>query len=371
MASLTDHIRNWTGRGAPRGHMSANLVRYLDECWDAYETFAAPTRRHGMIGRGGGLTRAYDPTLHNRFYNMVYKIYNAEPDQRPPTDYIVKHFFEDLAALGRPILAQTGEMIPRMFLNISCGGAYRGPLHVMLDTKHVDTLKLRFQRGHVDTPAKEGLQRAFFHFGMGEVREISKRIYLNVRNPYLGSVMKVVNREIIPLPGIASAKFSPPSEKSRRDSALIYCQDDGAREDALDVLRDYQAASPMNRMSFGTNLPHMVKADDDMRGVGMADEPPRHLADVLEGEEEMFPNAPARTSFGTYRAHLIAFALTHTHQAGQSKAFFFARTGAYFQFAKVNIMHPDLYVDRTSLDSALSFLRDVPINIFDDGDVSV
>jgi len=354
MEGIWGCIKMWDTYRDPATQMSPQLVRYLEHCYRAYLLQVA-THERGRDATTVGRRQAFDPNLYNNLFNLAYKVYSSITKQPAPDYAETQSFFNQLNLMGCPIRLQSNSYVLRTFLELSCSvprDDRRDPDFMTLYPNHVTKVVERFSLGHVDAKALKEMQRAFYHYGMvNGGRETTKRIYLNVHNGSRGTVMKWVHGNICGRPGISSAKSAAPSGWKRQDAALIYCQDDTAREDALAQLRAYQALT-FGR-GFERELPHMVKPADDLIGVGIADEPPRSMGEALRGAHEIFGTFPERLSFGTSRAHIVAFALEHMRMTGGGKKYFLARAGAYMQFAGVDVRNPDRHTDENRMDASL------------------
>lgn len=354
MQDIWGCIKMWDTYPDPATRMSPKLVSYLEHCYRAYLLQVA-THERGREATTVGRRQAFNPNAYNSLFNLAYKVYSNITKQAAPDHADIQSFFNHLNLMGCPIRLQSSSYVLRTFLELSCSvprDDQRDPDFMTLYPNHVAKVVERFSRGHVDDRAFKEMQRAFYHYGLNNGgRPTTKRIYLNVQNEFRGTIMKWLKTNICGRPGISSAKSAAPSGQKRMDAALIYCQDDTAREDALARLRTYQTLT-FGR-GFDRGLPHMVKPADDLIGVGIADEPPQSMGEALRGANEIFDAFPTRLSFGTSRAHIVAFALEHMRMTGAGKKYFLARAGAYMQFAGVDVRNPDRHTDEDRMDASL------------------
>lgn len=187
---------------------------------------------------------------------------------------------------------------------------------------------------------------SFCHFRRN-LAAASDRIYLRLK-PRAGlTVMRHIIATMLlqPLvhPGLSNAKVAAPGGEDRADGIVMYLANPAAVTTALREIARFQALAG-NRALFEQGSTRGTQAITEfggtaLVGVSTGAEPPFDVV-IHQGRRFYVDQA---SSFGSFRAKLIDFALTQTLQAGGGKDRFVALALRYFSDAGIDPRQPHMH----------------------------
>ncbi|MEM9811450.1 MAG: hypothetical protein AAF913_02175 [Pseudomonadota bacterium] len=326
MSDLNQNMKKWRKQNYLDSHMSPGLKAYLEECWNKYTP--------GV-------------NVEALCYNTYSNVHNRG-GRRKKCAASVCSLLQALAGLNRPASIQvTGtpeeiqetEQLFRTRFNVVKDGSL-WPFSAQLLGRLADECSQ-------NRDLRKAMEENFIHFrcnrGPGK-----RRLYMSVKGDRRKNVAQWINSRFLYWGNLDNWKVSVPSGNwSRIDTFILYFSDDVGRQRCIDDLKAYQEKAE-NRMHFRPEHPHMLKKVEDLMGIATGDEPICKLEMMYDTKNRVVlapVEASGAASFGSYRAKIIAAAMTLTKDKGEDKDTFLRRAGCFLELGGVNPMHPDKNAD--------------------------
>ncbi|MEO0385936.1 MAG: T3SS effector HopA1 family protein [Pseudomonadota bacterium] len=338
-------------------NMSNRLRQTLDLCWSS------------RINNGAGKNR-YTVSESN-----IYRIYTRSMRTANHAPGAVSAFLRELIRIDQPFEVQCAVSHDRHGRRVQKEDWLGAELRARLGAfcyEHSGFARIEGDSlGRLNDLLQEGghaefwemLSGSFFHFRPLRVRTPRGgqdcRLYLNVGRLYRATVMNWIIQNIFTIPTCTDTKVSGPGYFERADSIVLYFSNKAGRDLAIQRLEAYQQIKNVTQGAtaryFNDGVPRMVRPVNDMRGIGMADEP---VVDVHDTGKGALVLRNRSTSFGSYRAALIYHALLQTLRTRGTKRDFILRVAKYFEAGGVDISRPDQNANTEKLIAAVRTLED-------------
>lgn len=349
MSHVKAAIDYWNERENPRLYMKQNLARFLDECWEAYATHDSRYHLANGARHRGMLT------------DMVYDLYTRSgPQTAENTDENARAALLALGDFGTGITLQHGKGDEiGLYLARNFQAKFEpGSPFVEIPSSGVKRM-IAFLRRRPDCGLVGLFAGEFIHFSKRKSKAVTQRIYMRVKPHARAEVMKWMYKTSRWMYGLSSWKFYVPTPDTQRaDTFVLYFDSEKHVAKALEKIKKYQDTGA-NRMQFTADVPRLLKVADGLLGVGSGAEPTVALREheVPGNGMVLAPTNRTNSSFGLYRAKLIAAALDLTMRLDDMQRETFLRHAAcFFEIAGISPLNPERNIEAETMQKAAAKL---------------